>query len=90
MIKTYVRKQPLKIQAVQWTGDNIEEIQDFFGLSDKPNATDWAWSGNEIVIGPRKGDMIASIGDFLILTDHGEIFPCKSDIFEAMYEEVEG
>ena len=61
MIKTYYVNQPVKIQAVQWTGDNIEEIKDFFSLSDNPNAVYWAWSNNEIVVGPYKGYMIAYI-----------------------------
>lgn len=30
MIKTYVRK-PEPIQAIQWTGDNLEEIRRFIG-----------------------------------------------------------
>ena len=30
MIKTYVRK-PEPIQAIQWTGDNLEEIRSFIG-----------------------------------------------------------
>lgn len=30
MIKTFVKK-PVKVQAVQWTGDNYEEIADFIG-----------------------------------------------------------
>ena len=30
MIKTFVKK-PVKVQAVQWTGDNYEEISDFIG-----------------------------------------------------------
>lgn len=30
MIKTFVKK-PVKVQAVQWTGDNYEELADFVG-----------------------------------------------------------
>lgn len=30
MIKTFVKK-PVKIQAVQWTGENYDEIRDFIG-----------------------------------------------------------
>jgi len=87
MIKTYYINKPVKIQAVGRTGYNIEEIQDFFSLSDNPH---WGWSGNEIIIGPqRKDGMIASIGDYIILTDHGEFYPCKPEIFEETYQEVE-
>ena len=30
MVKAYVRK-PEPIQAIQWTGDNLEEIRSFIG-----------------------------------------------------------
>ena len=30
MIKAFVKK-PVKVQAVQWTGDNYEELVDFVG-----------------------------------------------------------
>lgn len=40
MIKTYVRK-PEPIQAIQWTGDNLEEIRRFIGYEKlNPGACD--------------------------------------------------
>ena len=40
MVKTYVRK-PEPIQAIQWTGDNLEEIRSFIGYEKRnPNACD--------------------------------------------------
>ena len=40
MIKTYVRK-PEPIQAIQWTGDNLEEIRRFIGYEKRnPKACD--------------------------------------------------
>ena len=85
MIKTYIKK-PVEIQAVQWTGDNIEEIKEFHSLSDNPNAIYRV--NNEILISTLEGDMLASIGDFIIRGEKGEYYPCNSDIFEATYEEV--
>lgn len=86
MIKTYIKK-PVEIQAVQWTGDNFGEIQEFRSLSDNPNAM-YVLANNEIVISTRESDMLASVGDFIIRGIKGEYFPCKPDIFEATYEEV--
>ena len=31
----------------------------------------------------------ASVGDYIIKGVHGELYPCKPDIFEETYEEVE-
>jgi hypothetical protein len=86
MIKTYIKK-PVEIQAVQWTGDNIEEIKEFRSLSDHPNAM-YVLTNNEIIFSTREGDMSAWIGDFIIRGEKGEYYPCKPDIFEATYEEV--
>jgi len=85
MIKTYVKK-PVKIQAIQWTGDNILEIQAFQKTSDNPNAMYWTNDG--ILISTREGDMIASVGDYIIRGVKGEFYPCKPDIFKETYEEV--
>lgn len=36
-----------------------------------------------------EGTMRGNGGDFIIKGIHGELYPCKSDIFEATYELVE-
>jgi hypothetical protein len=36
-----------------------------------------------------EGEMIASIGDYIIRGVKGEYYPCKPDIFEATYDTVE-
>ena len=35
-----------------------------------------------------EGTLHASIGDYIITGIQGEIYSCKPDIFEAIYEEV--
>jgi len=46
-------------------------------------------SNTELAIKTLEGTMTASYGDFIILGVKGEIYPCKSDIFEATYEAAE-
>ena len=36
-----------------------------------------------------EGTMIGEPGDWLIKGINGELYPCKNDIFERTYEEVE-
>ena len=43
----------------------------------------------EIHIHTLEGTMIAREGDFIIKGVQGELYPCKSDIFEQTYEKVE-
>ena len=35
-----------------------------------------------------EGDMMASVGDFIIKGLIGEFYPCKPDVFHKKYEEV--
>lgn len=76
------RKKPIEIEAVQWTGDNLDEIARFIGY------TPSLW-GDWIAIKTLECVIFAEPGDFIIRGIKGEYYPCKPDIFEATYEVVE-
>lgn len=87
------RKKPVVIEAVQWTGSNLEEVISFTGLH--PSANKWTWDEYCQVVKDRglkiftlEGRMDASIGDWIIKGVNGEFYPCKPDIFEKTYEAV--
>lgn len=44
---------------------------------------------DRFIIKTLEGEMVAGFGDWIINGVKGEIYPCKSDIFEATYEAVE-
>jgi len=85
---TRFRKKPVVIEAMQFLGDNEDEIVE--------------WSGRAVVAHPvinlagdavlrittLEGDMLAHAGDWIIKGIKGEFYPCKPDIFSATYEEV--
>lgn len=77
------RKKPVVIDAVQWTGDNVEEVQSL-GI-DREIEVD----GDELLIYTLEGTMTAATNDWIIKGVKGEIYPCKPDIFEATYEPAE-
>lgn len=79
MVQKY-RKRPVVIEAVQWTGSNEKEVYDFAG--DKYFLTPF----RELKIETLEGEMMASVGDFIIKGVNGEFYPCKPDIFEKTYE----
>ena len=84
MIKTFIKK-PVEIQAVQWTGDNYDEIANFAGeLHVEYSAEYW----NKLVVHTLEGDHYASLGDWIIRGVAGEFYPCKPSIFKQTYEEV--
>lgn len=79
------RKKPVVIDAIQYTGDNIEEVWHTFDageiygpVEDDPCA----------YIMTLEGRMRCDVGDWIIQGVQGEFYPCKPDIFAATYEEV--
>ena len=78
MIKQY-RKKPVVVEAVQWTGENYDEIVEFTRSKAKLYC-------RSLVIPTLEGDHFASKGDYIIKGVAGEFYPCKPDIFEQTYE----
>ena len=84
MVKKY-KKKPVIIEAVRWTGSNFAEIKRFMG--------DTVIAFNEqtlkISVKTLEGVITASPYDYIIKGVKGEFYPCKPDIFEETYEEVD-
>jgi hypothetical protein len=55
----------------------------------KPVVVEAYQTDKEIVIHTLEGDMKANRGDYIIKEVKGEFYPCRQDIFEQTYEEVE-
>ncbi len=79
------RKKPVVIEAVQWMGENVEEVGVFFEQSDR----EWGRRGDVWSIITLEGTMDANVGDWIIKGVKGEFYPCKPDIFEQTYEPVD-
>lgn len=79
MIATYIKK-PVKIEACQWTGDNVEEIKSFV----TPIA-EYLEDESAILIKGIK----AYIGDYIIKNDNDEFYVCGRYVFEETYNIVE-
>lgn len=80
------RKKPVIIEAIQWEGDNVDDIYKF---------TESAFDrfiefkdGGFVEIKTLEGIMTANPGDYIIKGVKGEFYPCKPDIFEETYEAV--
>lgn len=82
MINKY-RKKPVVIDAVQYTGDNANEVMQFLGVPVFGNG-----HVTEIIIETLEGDMKVSKGDYVIKGIKEEFYPCKPDIFNNSYEQV--
>ena len=82
MMKRYVKK-PIPIEAVQYDGSNIEELQAFAG-------DDVYLQDGSVYIHTIEGDMkmVNPVGDYLIKGVRGEFYFCEKSIFEETYEEL--
>lgn len=77
------RKKPVVIEAVQWRGNNYDEIFTFCTGGKASTHSD-----GTLRIYTLEGEMIGSKGDWIIKGVKGEFYPCKPDIFEQSYELV--
>nr|DAI07899.1 MAG TPA: PGDYG protein [Caudoviricetes sp.] len=82
MIKKYVKK-PIEVEAVQWTGDNTEEIEEFAKGHIYRDLLEKC-----LLIKTLEGSMKAIISDYIIKDVNGGFYSCKPDIFEKTYEEI--
>ena len=89
------RKKPVVVEAIQWTGSNLEEIRNFVGsdlIEECVELFDIKRTLKEmlvdIAIDTLEGTMRVDYGDYIIKGVQGEFYPCKPDIFEQTYEEV--
>jgi len=83
---THFRKKPVDIRAVQWRGDNWDEVTAFHSSERLSRNAD----GTSLSIVTLEGIMQAHAGDWIIEGVQGELYPCKPDIFEATYERSPG
>jgi len=81
----YVKK-PILIEAVQWTGENEEEIRAFAGLAilhaDEEHLL------IETATDDEPSQAMVYPGDWVVRDVVGRFYPCKDEVFRATHEEV--
>ena len=83
-------KKPLEIEAVQWTGENVDEIATFMKASDRTLSYMPDPKNPQLDIETLEGVMVASKNDWIIKGVAGEFYPCKPDIFKKTYRPTHG
>ena len=80
MVKKYVKK-PIPVEAVQFNGHNIDEVNDF--CQDAFVEDGW------LCVSVLEGIMKASnkVGDYVVKDAMGKFYICEKGIFEETYEE---
>ncbi|MFD4788269.1 hypothetical protein ACFWN1_14660 [Streptomyces sp. NPDC058459] len=80
------RKKPIEIDAIQFTGDNVQEIWDAFGAVGIYGPTEK--NPDHLILTTVHGDEAPARAADWIIPDGkpGTFYPCKPDIFAATYE----
>ena len=79
-------KKPVVIEAIQYDGANITEIETF--VRGKLPTIMTSDLGAQLVISTLEGDMKVTKGDYVIKGIKGEFYPCKPDIFKQSYNMI--
>lgn len=88
-------KKPVVIEAFQYDGDMKKSNGDYYVPSWAAEALENGvlYYGTslprELFIETLEGHLHVSVGDYIIKGAHGELYPCKPDIFAKTYEPVE-
>lgn len=77
------RKKPIVVEAIQFTGKNDAECIAFC-----PTAIDHPTPNPSLIIPTTEGDMLCSVGDWIIKGVAGEFYPCKPYVFQTTYDPV--
>jgi hypothetical protein len=87
------RKKPVEIEAHQFTEENKDRVYNWANSIQMNIQPSWENGKPCLIIPTLEGEMICSLGDYLIRepfpTDWRKIYPCKPDIFEKTYDPVE-
>lgn len=75
------RKIGYLAEAVQWTGDNTEEVLDLL-----PDAS--IYGPGHIMVRHKEGISTLSRGAWLVTGENGEVKTYKDKIFHTKYEEI--
>lgn len=80
------RKKPVVVDAFQFRAGE----QDGSIAADVVAGNVRYTEDGTVLIRTLEGEMLARPGDWIIRGTSGELYPCKPDIFAAIYEAVDG
>lgn len=89
--RTYQRK-PSFVQAIQWTGSNVDALIDWIGDSGirlpQSNSVLEAGMPLSLYVHANGGWLDLEVGEWILRDDLG-FYPCKDSQFSKVYEAVE-
>lgn len=84
MVKKYIEAVSPAIEAIQWTGENLDEVKAFIGENGAPDA-----SGQTILLMNSYGGSVVQEGDWIIRDPKtGEFYEMANVYFWKYYRET--
>lgn len=85
MVQRYIKKTPV-VEAVQWTGYNFDEIQDFVGVGNAKFMRET--NPPEIYIITEYQALHPGIRDYIVKNSYGSFDTYTKSYFEQSFEEA--
>lgn len=82
MLELKFKKKPVVIDALQWTGDNLDAVLEFT----KEGNVGAVPGTKELMIDTLEGTMSCPVGHWIIRGVKGEFYACDPAIFKMSYE----
>lgn len=85
------RKKPVVIEAVQFTGENWSEVDDFVGRDNFQTTGNAPYEPVAVVHDSvvHKSWLPIRTNDWVVRGVQGEFYPCDPEVFELTYEVAE-
>ena len=80
------KKRPIVIEAIQWLGDNFEEVMAFAGDNVKVMDPEAKTLG---ILTLANGWVPSPVGEWVLRGISGEFYPCADSVLKASYDLVE-
>ncbi|CAI3304274.1 hypothetical protein CIRMBP1205_00598 [Enterococcus cecorum] len=80
------KRKPIVVEAIQYTPETLTECLQFLKDNKARYVRCVLASVVEIKLITLEGSMTVKYGDYIVKGVQGEVYPCKPEIFEAIYE----
>lgn len=92
-----IRKKPVTVEAVQWTGDNEDELREFTrnGFDPFRMESRWEYQVEDETMTAVVFDYLHSrwvplqTGDWVIQGVKGEFYPCSARVIDETYDRLD-
>lgn len=84
----YKSNEVVEVKAIQWTGDNMAEVQDVISQQSDPEGESFVM-GDTVYLSVHEGMTLGNVGDYIVEHVTGDLFLCPQDEFSNRYQLVQ-